>query len=476
MHVFAKIIFVAVGYSIHMYLGKTLAPIVYGQIGVIMSIININYNFLSNGARQAASHLIAIHKFNEKDLIIKSYKYQILIAFGLSTINYSGAGLISQILNHPELKLHIQITSIIIPFTALYFISIGILNGYKILVIEALSAIFYAIARLSLIPFVKMLPDSAMGAILGFFVAAVAGCIVGHFGILKNVKLSYDITTKIDNRDYFRQIIDFLSFFFCIPILLNMDMLFENAMVHDGNQIGYYTGASNFSKVSYYLLSAIYLVALPIVTTQYSEKNVDGCKKTINNLFVIITGFILPIVTIAGPICENLMEVFYTTEYRAAGLATEMLMISQFFLGLFVIINILICSTKEKKFSILLGSGCVIIDAILCYILIPMYAIQGAALASLLTNILGVIVSIRKLIQVYGKIWSQKLFKIIGMNIIIFIIMTCFNAFWRSDNFIHVLMVCGVSYCSFVILMGVLRLIKPNEIIRLFALKSKWNS
>ena len=171
MHVFAKIIFVAVGYSIHMYLGKTLAPIVYGQIGVIMSIININYNFLSNGARQAASHLIAIHKFNEKDLIIKSYKYQILIAFGLSTINYSGAGLISQILNHPELKLHIQITSIIIPFTALYFISIGILNGYKILVIEALSAIFYAIARLSLIPFVKMLPDSAMGAILGFFVA-----------------------------------------------------------------------------------------------------------------------------------------------------------------------------------------------------------------------------------------------------------------------------------------------------------------
>lgn len=465
MHIIAKVVFVLVGYGIHMYLGKRLTPSVYGSIGVIMSIININYNFLSNGARQAASHLIASNNYDNRDLIKKSYGYQLLIAGILSLLNYSGADMISAVLNHPELAAYIRITAIIIPFTAVYFINVGILNGFKLLVCEGITVTLYPLARLSIIPFVEIIfDDSILGTVIGFFLAAVVGCIVSSTFLLKKVKDTNTSAQKVKGVEYTKQIIDFLAFFLCVTIILNMDMLFVNALVADGNEVGYYTGAANFSKVSYYLLSAVYLVALPTITAQYSKGNNKKCRETIRQLLNLIMSFILPIVTIAGPICGNLMEVFYTKEYRNAAVPTELLMISQFFLGMFVVLNILICSTTNKKYSTLLGCGIVCIDAFLCTVLIPPLSILGAALASLISNILGAIIAYRKVFHLYGSIWSRRLSILIFANLILFVLMTILNLFWSSSNFFLVVFVCFAAYSVFIILLSYLKILPLREI------------
>ena len=226
-------------------------------------------------------------------------------------------------------------------------------------------------------------------------------------------------------------------------------MLFVNALVVDGNEVGFYTGATNFSKVSYYLLSAIYLVALPVVTSAYSKKDMNTCRDSINRLLMLIMAFILPIVSIAGPICGNLMEVFYTAGYRQASMPTELLMISQFFLGLFVVLNILICSAQSKTFSTKLGIIVVIIDASLCYLLIPQISILGASMASLIANIVGVIFAWKKLHSIFGAVWDKRLSKILFANLITFCLMTLFNFYWSSSNFFVVVAVCVVAYGIF---------------------------
>lgn len=450
MHIVAKIVFVLVGYGIHMYLGKALSPTVYGSIGVVLSIININYNFLSNGARQAASHLIATNKYDNKDILKKSYLYQLLIAFGLSIINFFGADFFAKILNGAELANYIKMTAFMIPFTAMYFMSVGILNGYKFLALEAITVTVYPLVRLSIIPFVAFIfQDSILGTIAGFFVAAIIGCVLGTFFLIRNVKFSNQKKELIRNKAYLKQIIEFLSFFLCITIILNLDMLFVNALVVDGNEVGFYTGATNFSKVSYYLLSAIYLVALPVVTSAYSKKDMNTCRDSINRLLMLIMAFILPIVSIAGPICGNLMEVFYTAGYRQASMPTELLMVSQFFLGLFVVLNILICSAQSKTFSTKLGIIVVIIDAALCYLLIPQISILGASMASLIANIVGVIFAWKKLHSIFGAVWDKRLTKILFANLITFCLMTLFNFYWSSSNFFVVVAVCVVAYGIF---------------------------
>lgn len=130
------------------------------------------------------------------------------------------------------------------------------------------------------------------------------------------------------------------------------------------------------------------------------------------------------------------MEVFYTAEYRQASLPTELLMISQFFLGLFVVINILICSTQSKSYSTKLGVAVVILDICLCYLLIPQISILGASMASLISNVIGVIFAWRKLRLIFGHVWNKSITKIVAANFILFCIMTVFNTYWSSSSFL----------------------------------------
>lgn len=469
MHIIAKIVFVAVGYGIHMYLGKNLSPAEYGIIGVIMSIININYNFLSNGARQAASHLISSGQYNDKYLIKKSYEYQMIIAGVLSLINFLGADIFANILNTPEISSYIRITAFMIPFTAGYFISVGICNGLKLFICEAITVTIYPLTRLSIIPFVEFVfSDSALGTIAGFLIAAIIGCSIGILFVKRNFSHLKEDKKKITSKIFMKQILDFLSYFLSVTIILNMDMLFVNSLVLDKNAVGYYTGATNFAKVSYYLLSAIYLVALPVVTSKYSKKKYTECNKIITDFFCIILIFILPVAAIAAPSAGNLMVALYTESYRIAEIPTMILIVSQFFLGIFVILNVFICATSHKRFSTIIGGATVLADATFCMILIPKYSILGAALSTLLACLIGCIISVIKMRTYFKNIWNTLLSKVLLANFVLYIIMTGFNKIWITNNFFIAVIVCGCSYIIFIISLNVFKIIPVKTIIHNF--------
>jgi O-antigen/teichoic acid export membrane protein len=154
LHVISKIIFVLTGYAMNMYLGKVLTPAEYGVIGVILSIMNIDYNFLSNGIRQAASSQIAAGRYERRDLIRKSVIYQFLVAVALSLVSIVGADAIASVLNVPDLANDIRITAVTIPFTAMYFISVGIINGFRLFRAETMTMIAYCLMKLTVIPYV----------------------------------------------------------------------------------------------------------------------------------------------------------------------------------------------------------------------------------------------------------------------------------------------------------------------------------
>lgn len=469
LHVIAKVVFVLVAYGIHMYLGKTLTPAAYGTIGVIMSIISVNYNFLSNGARQAASHLIASQKYNDKQIVKLAYRYQMVIALVLTALNFFGANFIAYVLNAPELAPYIRLTSLVIPFTAGYFISVGICNGMRLFVVEALIVTVYPLMRLSIIPYVRFVfADSASGTVCGFLTAAAVGCVLGGVSVARIYGKLNDSRQNVSDSVFLRQILEFVSFFLCVTIILNMDMLFVNGLVTDADAVGFYTGATNFAKVSYYLLSAIYLIALPVITRRYNSEDYVGCSKIMRNLLYIILIFILPIVSIAAPTAGNLLTVFYTEKYRAAHMAALVLIIAQFVLGMFVIINIFICSTVNKIFSVVVAMGVVICDAVLCLMLIPRISILGAACATLISTIAGVAISYIKLRAHFKKIMDIGLLKVFLGDVGLFVGMLFVNKIWHSDNFFIVVGVCGFTYVLYVVFLDFAKIVSIREIIKEF--------
>lgn len=469
LHVIAKIVFVLVSYIMHMYLGKTLTPADYGLVGVIITVITFNYNFLTNGARQAASKTLAIQRYNEKDIVKKSIIVQSTIALFLTLINYFGADFIASALLAPELAPYIRLTAFVIPFTAGYFLFVGVLNGLHLFVIEATIVGIYPILRLSIIPYIEyVFPDSASATIMAFMTAAAISlilCLLYMFRVLPKLDAS---RPKISNASYASNVVGFLGFFLGTTAVLNVDMLMVNAFVPNGDAVGYYTGATNFAKASYYLLTAVYLVALPTISKKYNDGDIQGSCNTIKRFLELITLGILPVVSIVAPTAGNLMSAFYKPEYRVADLTTAILMLSQFLIGLFVVINVILCSAIKPRFSTVLAWIIFAAEVLFGYLLIPVFSITGSALASLLCAVIGIIITIPRFLKVFPDIWSIQLTKLIGLNAVMALIMFIISKIWITDNLLLTLVFYAAMYFSFIGLAYILKITSINELIKSF--------
>ena len=254
---------------------------------------------------------------------------------------------------------------------------------------------------------------------------------------------------KISTKLYLSNLNSFMVFFLLITTMLSIDMLFVNAGVKNQDYVGFYTGASNFAKVSYYLLTAIYLVSLPAITSKFSQKDIDGCNDTIRNLFMLILVFILPIVAIVAPTAGNMMSAFYTEEYRIAAGTTAVLMLSQFFIGMVVVFNVFILATKKQLFSVIIALIITIADALLLFLLVNNYSIFGAALATLISALVGAIVSCIRLMKVFKNIWSLQHTKVLVLNLLFTGAAFILSLVWITESFIQLLVVYAALYFLF---------------------------
>lgn len=466
-HIFAKAVFVACTYLIHLYLGKTLTAAAYGTIGVVISIITINYNFLSNGVRQAASKLLASQKYDEKDLIKKSVIIQMVVAAILTSLNYFGANYLAEFLNAPQMGDYIKLAALMIPFTAGYFVCIGSINGLRLFVVEAFIVTVYPLLRLTVIPYVRYIfNDSAVGTVNGFFTAAAICCMGSILFLYFRRKQLIVRFHKVEIKVFVSHITSFLLFFTAITVILNVDMLFVNALILDANQVGYYTGAVNFAKVSYYLLSAVYIVTLPMITKYYVSGNVKMAREMIRALNDTIALLILPIVSIVGATSSTMLSVFYKPEYASASLATAILMCSQFFIGLFVVINMCISATQNKQFSTILVIIVTLSDIFMCYVFIQLWGIVGAAVASLCASATGCVISYIKAARIFGGFISDALVKLIIGNVLMFLILKQLFIYISITNLFVMFLVYALIYFLFVSIMVLTKQVDIKNILK----------
>ncbi len=471
LHVFAKVIFVLSTYMIHMYLGKVLLPEKYGTIGVVISIISVNYNFLSNGTRQAMSRLLASKQFDERDLIKRGILCQAAVAVILTLLNYFGANYMSEVLNAPEMEKYIKLSAIMIPFTAGYFVCVGTLNGLKLFVIESFIVTVYPLLRLSIIPYVTYLfEDSATATVMGFMTAAVLCCVGSAGYLLIHRKQLVKRECLADRKTFFANITNFLLFFSCVTIILNIDMLFVNAYVVNESHVGYYTGAVNFAKVSYYLLSAIYIVVLPVITQYYANKEITKAQETIKILGNTIGLLILPIVSIVSATAGNMLSVFYKPEYQYAAAATAILMAAQFLIGLFVVLNMCISATKDSRFSSALSAGITILNIVLCFFLVNQLGIEGAAISSFITGLVGCIFSYTKLAKVFGHSIDSTTIKLVVSNVILFFFVRKINSMVIPASLLGIFGFYAMAYFIFI---GIMIMTKQVDVKKIWNILSR---
>lgn len=421
MHMVGKITFVLAGFLMHYFLGKMLSPAMYGIVGIIITIINFNYLFLNNGIRQAISNMIAMGRFNNRDLIRKGMLYETFVLACLFVINFFGAPLIAQILKDPGLTDYIRMSAIIIPFIGFYFASLGVFNGFKLFIIEATIVTIYPLLRLLVIPFVQFVfTDPVIGTEMGFIASAVGIFLISIFYLFRKVDLKKNDKPKVENRVYIRKSIEFLALFSAATVVTNFDTIIIKIVSNNDTTVGYYTGAYQFGSVTYFLMAAFYLVILPIITRLYSENKLKEARICIQDLLTIILAAVLPVAVIVGASSQCVLSLFYKPEYAVGGWALTFLLFGLFCLGMTLVLNMIISATNKQRFSTIIAVLTIGIFISVCFVLTNWFSLSGTGAASLVTCAITMVISGIYVKKIFGNVWSGKHTKIIIINIVLF--------------------------------------------------------
>ncbi len=447
LHVCNKMAFVIGSYTMHFFLGRYLSEQQYGVIGTIITIINFEYIFFTDGVRQGMARSISAMKYEEKRLI----RLGVLVQLGMIAVffsgTYFGAPFLAGVLGDISLAPYIRGVACLLPFTGLYSLMLGILNGHKAFGAEAGIGIIYPILKLSVIPAILFVfRDPVIGTEAGFLFAGALTMLLSFWQVFRRKKEFHLYGEKISASEYMRTTLNYLLLFCVSTIMMNLDTLILKSVSGSDELVGYYTGVATFAKVPYFLLTAFYTVALPIVTGNYVAGELEKAREAIRDLTLVIVGLVLPVAAVISAASTHILALFYRPSFRAGGGALSFLSFAIAFLGMTLVFTMVLSAADKKRFIAGLSVGMLLMELMLCPVLTRYASLTGTAAATFLTAGAGMLISAAYTGKVFGAFWTKKHTLLLAGNLAAYVLM--FFAFRRITikNFFLLAGLCALCY------------------------------
>jgi stage V sporulation protein B len=418
--------FVITSYGIYFGLGRILGPEEFGIYGIVTSFISILTLVLASGPQQAVAKFVAEDWSTSQ--VIKRGALRLQVIFGAATFFFcfSGAGIISSLLNDPSLKSYVRVASFICLFHPVSAVFLGMLNGLRRYGTQAIMDSLYSLVRMVLILGFALLSASALSALWGFVIST------SLFSIFLYLLWGSDGGEgKFERKRFLTFVLPFTLFVFITNLILNIDLLMLKALSPKALSNlygGYYTAASTLARIPYFFTCALSLVILPLVSQATSLKDHETTKRYVEKSLRYTLILLIPISFLISPTAERLMGFLYSKDYLPASESLSILVFGLTFFSLFSILTTIISAAGRPKVCLYFALIVLFLDVWLNYLFIPPYAMKGAALATTISLFLGVIG-----ISLYCVTWFKtflpwfSLLKILLSGVLIFALAKVFS-------------------------------------------------
>ena len=382
------IVFVASGYVIHIGLGRFLGPELYGIFGIVLSLLSINYLFLLSGVRDSVSKFTAENPLSVHSILIQGLRVQGVFSIVLALFYFGLSSVIADLLNDSSLAPYFRISALAIPLTALYTAYLGSLNGIRSFGKEAAIKIIYSLAKVILIFAFVFLGFQISGAIFGYIVAALVALLVAKYTCRFE-----NFSSPFDRKKIISFAVPIIIFSGVSTLLTNLDLLFVKAILQDNSQAGFYTAASTLTKTPLPIFYAFSLTVFPSVSKSTSLGDLPLTQAYIRSSLKYLTMLIIPIAFLVSATSKNLINLFYSEQFTAAGIPLSILIFGMSFFSIFTLLITVINASGRPITSMIFGLVMIPISVVLNLILIPAYQLLGAALATSISVLFGVLIA-----------------------------------------------------------------------------------
>ena len=421
-------------------------------------------------------------KVNVNRSIYTSLKIGLISSILIAILLFlSAEKIVNEILNEDSFLITvIKVFAISLPFTVLTLISSFATQAFKILkykifvnqIVNPLTLLIAFVTSYFL-----------LGIELSILLPTVVSSIIGLMFILKfltnfsSISLSKIIDTTVD-KDILKFSVP-LMFVSAIGIIMHWIDIIMLGILSNATEVGMYHPIERTAGLVRMILFAFAGIFAPIFSEHYFKKNKNGMKESYQSSSKYILAFSLPIFIFLFIFSEPMLLVF-GTEFQNY-FALKVLLLGIFIQTIFGLGSSTLTMSGYTKFNLLNVSIALVLNIISNSILIPLYGLTGAALAtSFALIVLSTLRYFENLILMNLNLFSFKLIKPIISGAITFVVIQylslIFSNYFELSNVFNLLIYLLInlllvisSYFTIYFLLG----FDKEDIIFIDSLKSK---
>lgn len=410
--IFVQIIFLASSYIIHAGLGRFLGPAAYGIFGVVIAVMSLINILLTTGVPLAGSRFIAMA--NESMTAIKkaTVNLQTISSLVVFALYFLISPFIADMLGDPALTNYIRASTFVIPVYAFNSLYGSFLNGLRLFGKQSVIMFVSSVAKVAGAIGLVILGYAIYGAIAGYLLGPLAGMVIGWYYLRG---MEEDPGKRSNTEDFpVRKIIDFalpvIVFSFALLFLMSIDLFFVKRILVEDVQAGYYTAASTLSKFPYYILTGVGVAIFPAISKSTAAQDAAQTGKYIRESMRYLVLLLLPSVFIISGSSDSLVQLFYSDKYASASYPLAILTFGLAAFTLFSTLATVINAAGRPGIPMIMTVALIPVAVALNWLLIPVYHLEGAAIATTITGLLSLMLSCAYVMKMFGVIMEVASF------------------------------------------------------------------
>lgn len=385
-----------------------------------------------------------------KPLIATTFLFQLAIGLLIgAALFFISDFLAASYFHNPDASLVLKI--VLIEFVVASMLMKNILQGMKLLKSYALVEVLRVLIILALL------------LIFGVSLHIVASVFVAS-SLLVQIIFFWYIFSKLSGKmmlekGVISQSLAFGIFIFIagmINIIVSVADITFLTLFRSLEEVGYYQAALSTSQVLWFFTSAFTVIALPVVSELWSANRKVDASHAFSFLLKLSTVVILPFCLVLAVRPDFVINTLLTQKFATSASALQVLSFVPLLYNIFMISMVSIVSIGRANINTIISAAMAATAVAANILLIPLFGIIGASIASLMVYFAGACISAFYSRRLFGPFIDSKYLRIAICAVIPFAAFSSFVTF--TPLYI------AISFIVYFILIAVMNVFDPKEL------------
>jgi O-antigen/teichoic acid export membrane protein len=392
----AKIWFMVSGYGIAVTLTYLLTPEDYGLYKVVIGTVSIINAVIVTGTYQTVSKYIAQEPAKADSVKAKALALQVYVGGVAALAFFLLAPVVAHFLKDSRLTNYLRLASLITLSYSFYSVYTGYFNGQRKFLLQASLDAAYSTLKLAFIVALVWLGFGVMGGVGGF--ALAAACVLALSAIVGRGGGRGGRKGEVSPGELFKFQSYLLLFTFVLTLLQKVDlMLIKSLSTTDARMASknaaFYGASIDVANLTYQIVISATFVIFPLVSRSTFEDDRGRTQTYISNTLRYSIMIMALTATLFSANASEVLRIIYREPYQAGAGALSIVAFGMLFFGLLYVLTTIISASGRPAVSLLVGVVTLGASAALNAALIPRFGLVGAASATTVSMLAGVIVA-----------------------------------------------------------------------------------